>query len=96
MRHSVARTPEEMRAALQRGEVLVLFPDSPIGASAERSRFHLHALRAAHAAGAPIVPVAMDEFRLRTTARAGQPIAPDADVIALRDRIRAAIAELYV
>lgn len=96
MRHSVAKTPEAMREALQRGEVLVLFPDSPIGASAERSRFHLHAFRAAHAAGAPIVPVAMDEFRLRTTARAGQPIAPDADVIALRDRIRGAIAELYV
>ena len=96
MQHSIARTHDAMQAALKRGDVLVLFPDSPIGTSAERSRFHLAALRAAQSVNAPIVPAALDEFRLRTTARAGEPIDSRGDAIELRSRIRAAIAKLYV
>lgn len=95
LHNSIASTHAEMVAALRRGDVLVLFPDAPIGVAAERCRFRLPALRAAQEAGVPVVPLAMDEFRLRTTARAGSPIDPGPSVVELRNRIREAISGLY-
>ncbi len=95
LRSSVANTHAEMVAALRRGDVVVLFPDAPVGVAAERCRFRLPALRAAQETGAPVVPLAMDEFRLRTTARAGAAMEPGASVVELRNRIREAIADLY-
>jgi len=95
LRSSVANTHEEMVTALRRGDVVVLFPDAPVGVAAERCRFRLPALRAAQEAGAPVVPLAMDEFRLRTTARAGAAMEPGQSVVELRNRIREAIAGLY-
>ncbi|MCC7237020.1 MAG: AMP-binding protein [Bryobacterales bacterium] len=93
--HSVASTHEELLAAFRRGDAVVLFPDAPVGVSAARCRFRLPALRAAQEAGVPVVPLALDEFRLRTTARAGEAIQPGASVVELRNRVREAIAGLY-
>ncbi len=72
----------------------VAFPDGPVGAAPYRSRYRLGALREAAAGGRPVVPVAIREHG---HVHVGAPIAVSSgdDPVAVRQRVREAIARLY-
>ncbi|MBM3735422.1 MAG: AMP-binding protein [Acidobacteria bacterium] len=93
----VAHSPAELEAALKRGGVVVAFPDSPIGISARRCRIRLRALGAAIAAGAPVIPVAMQERRGIFVSRGAPPIATQDGLSArdLREKVKEAIHAIY-
>jgi hypothetical protein len=93
----VEQRPSELEAVLRRGGIVVVFPDSPIGAAAQRCRIHLRGLEAAIAAGAPVIPVAMQERRGIFVSRAAAPIAVDPSMNAreLRRKVKDAIHGIY-
>jgi len=72
----------------------IVFPDGPAGATPHRSRYRLDAFRAAAVSGVALQPVAV---RGHAHVHAGEPIAPQPgeDPLALRDRLRQAVAALY-
>jgi 1-acyl-sn-glycerol-3-phosphate acyltransferase len=87
----------------------VVFADSAVGVSPQRSRFRLEAFQAAASVDCPLRPIGIrgtaDLFgaHRRTSAswariRIGEPITPegggDGNLVELRERVRAAISKL--
>ena len=102
------RLRDSIRQALEDGHSVLVLSDNAPGASALRSRFRLDAFHAAALAGRPLVPVAMrgTAHVLERTPGAqheakvivGRPIeasrCDQRELVDLRDRVRAEIAEL--
>jgi acyl carrier protein len=100
---------ERIQRALKEGHSVVVFADSAVGTSPERSRFRLEAFQAATSLGCPLLPVGIrgtaelfGEHR-RTSGswariRIGEPIlqkvSGPGDLIELRERVRGAIGKL--
>ncbi len=96
LRPLVVHTREEMEAALQAGRTLVVFPDSPLGTTVPRLRYHLRPLEAAVNMGAPIVPLGMQIIRNRLFFRVAEKIqTAGQDSRELRRRVRAALQNIY-
>ena len=99
---------ERLEGMLKEGHSVVVFADSAVGVSPQRSRFRLEAFQAAASVDCPMRPIGIrgtaDLFgaHRRTSAswariRIGEPIIPksgDDNLVELRDRIRAAISKL--
>jgi acyl carrier protein len=100
---------ERIQRALKEGHSIVIFADSAVGASPERSRFRLDAFQAATSLGCTIIPIGIrgtaELFgaHRRTTAswariRIGEPVIPKVsgpgDLIELRECVREAIVKL--
>jgi hypothetical protein len=96
LRPLVVHAQPEIEAALKSGKTVILFPDSPIGASVLRCRYRLRALDAAIAAGAPVIPFGMQIIRNQLFFRVAEKI-PTAGRSSreLREQARLAIRDIY-
>jgi 1-acyl-sn-glycerol-3-phosphate acyltransferase len=103
------RLRDRIRHALESGHSVLVLPDNAAGPKSSSSRFRLDAFHAAVLASRPIVPLAMrgTAYALdprhygvdhNATIRVGQAINPGScdqrELVELRDRVRAEIAEL--
>jgi acyl-CoA synthetase (AMP-forming)/AMP-acid ligase II/1-acyl-sn-glycerol-3-phosphate acyltransferase len=103
------RLRDRIRHALEAGHSVLVLPDNAIGSRSSSSRFRLDAFHAAVLASRPIVPLAVrgTAYALdprhygvdhNATIRVGRPIDPGScdqrQLVELRDRVRAEIAEL--
>ncbi|MEZ5352422.1 MAG: AMP-binding protein [Bryobacteraceae bacterium] len=96
LRHRVARSTEDIRAALRAGTTVILLPDSPLGTTVARCRYRLSALEAAIAEGAPILPFGMQVIRNQLFFRVAEKIRPEGrQARELRQAVRGAIRNIY-
>jgi 1-acyl-sn-glycerol-3-phosphate acyltransferase len=101
---------QRIQQALERGHRVLVFAEGPAGVEPERSRYRLEAIQAAHATGAPVIPLRISgsarvfevSIRPATTVSpkitAGSAMASEGDdprhLVEIRDQIRRAIASL--
>jgi hypothetical protein len=95
LRPLVAHSREELEAALKSGRTVVVFPDSPVGTSVLRNRYHLRAFEAAVNTRSPLIPFGMQIIRNRLFFRLAEKIPAVGDVRDLRQRVREAIQGIY-
>jgi hypothetical protein len=96
LRPAVARSKQQIANALKAGIVVILLPDSPLGATAARSRFRLDALQAAIDQQIPALPLAMQELQDHTLTQSGEPIPTQGlPVTVLREKVRDGLRRVY-
>jgi hypothetical protein len=97
LRPVVIHKIDEIRKAIQQGAVVVLMPDSPVGAPAPRCRFRVDALQAALDTKCQVIPTGLQELRHQTISRCGEPIevSENETVRSLRDKVRDRISHIY-
>ncbi|MEZ5400249.1 MAG: AMP-binding protein [Bryobacteraceae bacterium] len=96
LRDRVVRTPDQIRHALRTGVTVILLPDSPLGTTVARCRYHLAPIEAAIAEGAPLLPFGMQIIRNQLFFRVGEKIRPEGQSAReLRQAVRGAIRNIY-
>jgi acyl carrier protein len=92
------RAKHALRRVLEKGGLVVVFPESAIGEPAWRSRFRLDAFHAAVDTQTPVYPVAVSGPGKKARVAVGEPVLPAAgdprEMVRLRDTVRARLAEL--
>jgi 1-acyl-sn-glycerol-3-phosphate acyltransferase len=92
------RAKHAIRRVLEKGGLVVVFPESAIGEPAWRSRFRLDAFHAAADTQTPVYPVAVSGPRKRVRIVIGHPVLPSGgdprEMVRLRDAVRTRLAEL--